>query len=150
MHLIIFITFIYHNCNITGYIHNFIVTFRVALSFGILRSGSLRSRDCFIGRRTARTQDVAFNTNRDAGNEYAQRMVSHELCAPLFAIKGTASTVLKASRVLDRTEVRRFFRIIEEQPGDDANNPTYILTEPRVGYRMDRPDDAPESTSGYK
>ena len=26
--------------------------------------------------------------------------------------------------------------------GDDANNPTYILNEPRVGYRMEKGDDA--------
>ena len=42
-------------------------------------------------------------------------MVSHELRAPLAAIKGSAATVLGASRVLDRAEVRQFFRIIEAQ-----------------------------------
>ena len=26
--------------------------------------------------------------------------------------------------------------------GDDANNPTYILNEPRVGYRMEKGGDA--------
>ena len=24
--------------------------------------------------------------------------------------------------------------------GEDADNPTYIFTEPRIGYRMERPD----------
>ena len=41
-------------------------------------------------------------------------LVSHELRAPLFAIKGSAATARGASRVLDPAEVRQFFRIIEE------------------------------------
>ena len=42
-------------------------------------------------------------------------MVSHELRAPLTSIKGSAATVLSASRILDPAEVRQFFRIIDEQ-----------------------------------
>ena len=42
-------------------------------------------------------------------------MVSHELRAPLAAIKGSAATALGASRRLDAAEVRQFFRIIEGQ-----------------------------------
>ena len=42
-------------------------------------------------------------------------MVSHELRAPLTSIKGSAATVLRASRVLDPAEVRQFFRIIDAQ-----------------------------------
>ncbi len=42
-------------------------------------------------------------------------MVSHELRAPLTSIKGSAATVLRAPRVLDRAEVRQFFRIIDSQ-----------------------------------
>ena len=42
-------------------------------------------------------------------------MVSHELRAPLAAIKGSAATVLGASSALDRAEVLQFFRIVEEQ-----------------------------------
>ena len=41
-------------------------------------------------------------------------LVSHELRAPLSAIKGSAATARGASRVLDPAEVRQFFRIIEE------------------------------------
>ena len=36
--------------------------------------------------------------------------------------------------------VRSFIRNLRRQLGDDARNPRYILTEPRVGYRMARPD----------
>ncbi len=42
-------------------------------------------------------------------------MVSHELRAPLTAIKGSSATVLRTARVLDPTEVRQFFSIIDEQ-----------------------------------
>ena len=41
-------------------------------------------------------------------------LVSHELRAPLAAIKGSAATARGASRILDPAEVRQFFRIIEE------------------------------------
>ena len=42
-------------------------------------------------------------------------MVSHELRAPLTAIKGSSATVLGTARVLDPTEALQFFRIIDEQ-----------------------------------
>ena len=48
-------------------------------------------------------------------------MVSHELRAPLAAVKGAAATVLGSSRVLDRAEVRQFFRIIDAQ-ADQMDN----------------------------
>ena len=42
-------------------------------------------------------------------------LVSHELRAPLSAIKGSAATVLGASRVVEPAEVRQFLRIIDDQ-----------------------------------
>ena len=42
-------------------------------------------------------------------------MVSHELRAPLAAVKGSAATALGASRDPDRAELRQFLRIVEEQ-----------------------------------
>ena len=42
-------------------------------------------------------------------------MVSHELCTPLAAIKGSAATLLEASADLDLAEMREFHRIINEQ-----------------------------------
>ena len=42
-------------------------------------------------------------------------LVSHELRAPLTAIKGSAATVLGAPTDLDPVETREFFRIIDEQ-----------------------------------
>ena len=42
-------------------------------------------------------------------------MVSHELRAPLTSIKGSTTTLLSTSRVLDRAEMRQFVRIIDMQ-----------------------------------
>ena len=42
-------------------------------------------------------------------------MVSHELRAPLIAIKGSTATLLRPSRTLDRAELREFHRIIDQQ-----------------------------------
>ena len=59
-------------------------------------------------------------------------MVSHELRAPLAAIKGSAATVLGASRVLDRAEVRQFFRIIEAQADHMDNLISDLLDAGRI------------------
>ena len=42
-------------------------------------------------------------------------MVSHELRAPLAAIKGSAATVLHGARAYDSTEMRQFFRIVDSE-----------------------------------
>ena len=42
-------------------------------------------------------------------------MVSHELRAPLAAIKGSAAAVLRAAATLDPAEILQFFRIIDDQ-----------------------------------
>ena len=42
-------------------------------------------------------------------------MVSHELRAPMAAIKGSAATVLGAARDLEPAELLQFFRIVDEQ-----------------------------------
>ena len=44
-------------------------------------------------------------------------MVSHELRAPLAAIKGSAATLLEDATELDAAEMREFHRIIHEQAG---------------------------------
>ena len=36
---------------------------------------------------------------------------------------------------------------LRRQLGDDANNPTYILNEPRVGYRMEKGQKRERGTS---
>ena len=59
-------------------------------------------------------------------------MVSHELRAPLAAIKGSAATVLGTSRALDRAEVRQFFRIIEAQADHMDNLISDLLDAGRI------------------
>ena len=44
----------------------------------------------------------------------------------------------------DARVVRVFVRKLRRMLGDDARKPKYIFTEPRVGYRMARPDEAAE------
>ena len=44
-------------------------------------------------------------------------MVSHELRAPLTAIKGSAATLLEEAPELEAAEMHEFFRIIHEQAG---------------------------------
>ena len=38
--------------------------------------------------------------------------------------------------------VRTFVKRLRHKLGDDASNPAYIFAEPRVGYRMGKPNDA--------
>ena len=63
-------------------------------------------------------------------------MVSHELRAPLAAIKGSAATVLGASRVLDHTEMQQFFRIIEVQADHMDNLISDLLDAGRIDSGM--------------
>ena len=64
----------------------------------------------------------------------------------LFELSVNAGRVLTYDRLLQRVwglrrsgdsrRVRTAAKQLRRKLGDDANNPTYILTEPRVGYRM--------------
>ena len=57
-------------------------------------------------------------------------------------------TVWRLTGREDRRRVRAFVKKLRDKLGDDADNPTYILTEPRVGYRMPRNDDSPDVPGG--
>ena len=64
----------------------------------------------------------------------------------LFELSVNAGRVLTYDRLLrrvwglrrsgDSRRVRTAAKQLRRKLGDDANNPTYILNEPRVGYRM--------------
>ena len=66
----------------------------------------------------------------------------------LFELSANAGRVLTYDRLLQRVwglrrsgdsrRVRTAAKQLRRKLGDDANNPTYILNEPRVGYRMPR------------
>ncbi|MCY3555917.1 MAG: response regulator [Gemmatimonadetes bacterium] len=57
------------------------------------------------------------------------------------------SSVWQMRNSVDARVVRVFVKRLRRMLGDDAKNPTYIFTEPRVGYRMARPDDLRERLS---
>ena len=67
----------------------------------------------------------------------------------LFELSISAGRVLTHDQLLQRIWgqeysgegqlVRVFVGNLRRKLGDDANNPTYIFTEPRVGYRMAKP-----------
>ena len=64
----------------------------------------------------------------------------------LFEPSSNAGQVLPHAQLLQRVWglertgepglVRNVVKRLRRKLGDDADNPTYILTEPRVGYRM--------------
>ena len=60
-------------------------------------------------------------------------LVSHELRAPLAAIKGSIATVLDASQTLDPAEVREFLRLIDEQ----ANHMRGLIADLLDADRLD-------------
>ncbi len=60
-------------------------------------------------------QDLAALQELDRLRAEFLGMVSHELRAPLTAIKGSAATVLSAEPPLEAAEMREFFRIIDGQ-----------------------------------
>ena len=60
-------------------------------------------------------QDLAALDDMERSRTEFLSMVSHELRAPLAAIKGSAATVLQASRPYDPTETQQFFRIVDNE-----------------------------------
>lgn len=75
----------------------------------------VRGEDGVVTSMVVTMQDLAALQELDRTRAEFLSMVSHELRAPLTSIKGSATTVLNASRELDPAEVRQFFRIIDEQ-----------------------------------
>ena len=76
----------------------------------------------------------------------------------LFELSANAGRVMTYDRLLQRVwglrgsgdsrRVRTAAKQLRRKLGDDANNPTYILNEPRVGYRMAK-GEGPEQEDGF-
>ena len=74
----------------------------------------------------------------------------------LFELSANAGRVMTYDRLLQRVwglrssgdsrRVRTATKQLRRKLGDDANNPTYILNEPRVGYRMEKGEEAGQET----
>ena len=99
----------------------------------LLNATSIHAEDGAVASVVVTLQDLApFEELARLRVEFLS-MVSHELRAPLTSIKGSAATVLDTSRVLDPTEVRQFFRIINEQANHMAGLIGDLLDAGRIG-----------------
>ena len=81
----------------------------------LVNSTPIQSADGDIESVVVTTQDLAPIEEIDRMRAEFLGTVSHELRAPLAAIKGSAATALGTSRDLDPAETRQFFAIVDEQ-----------------------------------
>lgn len=91
----------------------------------LLNATPIRSADGVVKSMVVTLQDLAPLEEMERLRTQFISMVSHELRAPLTAIKGSAATVLDASAALDREELLQFFRIIDAQ----ANQMRGLITD---------------------
>ena len=75
-------------------------------------------------------------------------LVSHELRAPLAAIRGAALTALEDPRDPGRSELRQYLRIVEEQAGRMSGLIGDLLDAGLIGAGMLSVDPAPEEVTG--
>ena len=80
----------------------------------LLNATPIQSADGTVESMVVTMQDLAPLEELERSRAEFLGLVSHELRAPLAAIKGSAATARGAPRTLDPAEVRQFFRIIEE------------------------------------
>ncbi|MCY3930860.1 MAG: response regulator [Acidobacteria bacterium] len=81
----------------------------------LLNATPIRSAEGAVESLVVTMQDLAPLEELERQRAEFLRIVSHELRTPLISIKGSATTVLDASRTLEAPEVRQFFRIINDQ-----------------------------------
>ena len=81
----------------------------------LINATPIHSQDGGIESVVVTLQDLAPLEELERSRAEFLSLVSHELRAPLAAIKGSAATVLEASPAPNLGEVLQFFRIIEEQ-----------------------------------
>ena len=81
----------------------------------LVNATPIHSEDGAVASVVAAVQDLAPMQELERMRSDFLGMVSHELRAPLAAIKGSAATVLGRARTYGATEIEQFFRIIEQQ-----------------------------------
>ena len=81
----------------------------------LLNATPIRSAEGTVESLVVTMQDLAPLEELERQRAEFLSTVSHELRTPLISIKGSATTVLDASRALEAPDVREFFRIINEQ-----------------------------------
>ena len=105
----------------------------------------IRSAGDAVERVVVTLQDLApFEALERSRAEFLE-LVSHELRAPLAAIRGSASTALEDSREADRDELRQYLRIVEEQAGRMSGLIGDLLDAGRIGAGTLAVDPAPEA-----
>ena len=103
----------------------------------------IRSDTGVVKRVVVTMQDLApFEALERTRAEFLE-LVSHELRAPLAAIRGSASTALEDSREADRAELRQYLRIVEEQAGRMSGLIGDLLDAGRIGAGTLSVDPAP-------
>ena len=82
-----------------------------------------------------------------AGRKLKLSATEYDLLSELAAKAGRVVTyddllrrVWRSRNKGDTRVVHAFVRRLRRKLGDDAGSPTYIFTEPRVGYRMPKPE----------
>ena len=81
----------------------------------LLNATPIRSAEGTVESLVVTMQDLAPLEELERQRAEFLRIVSHELRTPLISIKGSATTVLDASRALEAPEVQQFFRVINDQ-----------------------------------
>ena len=83
----------------------------------LINATPIQSADDGVASVVVTMQDLAPLEELERLRAQFLGMVSHELRAPLTAIKGSADTLLEDAAELDAAEMREFHRIIHEQAG---------------------------------
>ena len=83
----------------------------------LVNATPIHADDGAVGSVVVTLQDLAALEELERLRAEFLGMVSHELRAPLTAIKGSAATLLEESGDLDAAEMHEFHRIIHEQAG---------------------------------
>ena len=117
-------------------------------SITILVNATLvRAGDGATQSMVATMQDLAPLEEQERLRAEFLGMVSHELRAPLAAIKGSAATLLGTSRALDPAEARQFFRIIDAQADQMGELVGDLLDAGRIDAGTLPVDPQPETVS---
>ncbi len=110
----------------------------------LLDATPIRSAEGAVETVVVTIQDLAPFEALERSRAEFLGLVSHELRAPLAAIKGSAATALGDARDPDRAELRQFLRIVEEQADRMDGLIGDLLDAGRIGAGTLSVDAAPE------
>ena len=110
----------------------------------LLDATPIRSAEGAVERVVVTIQDLAPFEALERSRAEFLGLVSHELRAPLAAIKGSAATALGDARDPDRAELRQFLHIVEEQADRMDGLIADLMDAGRIGAGTLPVDAAPE------